>query len=97
MDDPAERAGPDPTDAEGTTAPYAETTDKTRPDPGRTRERILFRFIITPCCKHQLCWVNPRLPTHCPECGEQIYTRLKFEMGHILINDDQAWLEYQRR
>lgn len=43
----------------------------------KTREKIEFRLIRTPCCGHLLCWVNPRLPSHCPECGTMILSRLR--------------------
>jgi len=29
-------------------------------------ELIHFRLFQMPCCGHSLCWVNPRLPNHCP-------------------------------
>jgi len=34
-------------------------------------ELVPFRFLVCPECKHQMCWVNPRLPNYCPECGHQ--------------------------
>lgn len=58
-----------------------------------SREQVLFRLIRMPCCQHQLCWVNPRLPSYCPECGTAVYMRLKFETGHIIVSNDHAWLE----
>jgi hypothetical protein len=36
-----------------------------------------FRLIVTECCHSQLCWVNPRLPNYCPECGKHIYPSVK--------------------
>jgi hypothetical protein len=33
-----------------------------------TKERAHFRLIQMSCCGQLLCWVNPRLPNHCPEC-----------------------------
>jgi hypothetical protein len=32
-------------------------------------ERVIFRLMRMPCCGHMLCWVNPRRPNYCPECG----------------------------
>lgn len=61
-----------------------------------TRERIVFRLIQTPCCGHLLCWVNPRLPTYCPECGTSIFALLKTDGSRILISDDNAWIGYRR-
>lgn len=60
-------------------------------------ERVRFRLIQTPCCGQLLCWVNPRLPTHCPECGTSIYSKLRFEQGHILFEDEDAWLKLSDR
>lgn len=43
----------------------------------RTTERVHFRLIQTPCCGQLLCWVNPRFPSFCPECGKGIYPEVK--------------------
>jgi hypothetical protein len=58
----------------------------------REKQRVHFRLIRMPCCGQLLCWVNPRLPSHCPECGTSVYRQLKFETGMILVNDEEAWL-----
>ena len=55
------------------------------------RSRVPFRLIQTPCCSHFLCWVNPRLPSYCPECGAFVLTKLKF--NGILPEAREAWLE----
>jgi len=39
------------------------------------------------------CWVNPRIPNYCPECGEHIFARLRF--GGILVEPIEAWLEME--
>lgn len=56
-----------------------------------SKQKVPFRLIQTPCCGTLLCWVNPRLPNYCPECGERIYAKLKF--GGILAEAVEAWLE----
>jgi hypothetical protein len=38
-----------------------------------------------------LCWVNPRLPNYCQECGKYIFRDLKF--GGTLLEAKNAWLE----
>lgn len=43
----------------------------------KTTERVVFRHIHTPCCGTLLCWVNPRLPNYCPECGKFIISEVK--------------------
>jgi len=53
-------------------------------------ERVKFRLIRMPCCGHLLCWVNPRFPTYCPECGTQILTVVR---EGVLLSDDNAVLE----
>jgi hypothetical protein len=42
----------------------------------RYAEVVHFRLFQMPCCGHQLCWVNPRLPNYCPECGASCYSVL---------------------
>jgi DNA-directed RNA polymerase subunit RPC12/RpoP len=59
-----------------------------------TNERINFRLIQTPCCGTLLCWINPRLPSHCPECGKTILMRLRQEGEHILVNRE-GWLKLE--
>lgn len=44
---------------------------------GATNEPIQFRLIETPCCHTLLCWVNPRVPNYCPECGKYIFAEMK--------------------
>jgi hypothetical protein len=59
----------------------------------RDKQRVHFRLMHMPCCGQMLCWVNPRLPNHCPECGVSVFRQLKFGDGHlILVNDEDAWL-----
>ena len=65
----------------------------TEPVKERVNERVLFRIFIMPCCGQMLCWVNPRLPSHCPECGELVYMKLKTG-EHTVANDDAAMLRY---
>lgn len=54
-------------------------------------ERIHFRFIVMPCCQHQFCNVNPRLPSFCPMCGASVYPQVR---GCVLISDENAMLKY---
>lgn len=50
-------------------------------------ELVPFRFLSCPHCRHQLCWVNPRLPNYCPECGALADWRERVHM-----RDDDAIL-----
>lgn len=56
-------------------------------------ERVHFRYMHMPCCGQQLCWVNPRLPNFCPECGKSVYLRL-VGGAHTVVTDTNAWLHY---
>lgn len=56
-----------------------------------TIERIHFRLLVTPCCTTQLCWVNPRLPTYCPECGARVYPEIRSE---VRVSDENATIKY---
>jgi len=58
-------------------------------------ERIQFRLFVMPCCGFNLCWVNPRLPTHCPECGATVYMKLRTG-EHTAFTDDNAWIRYSK-
>jgi hypothetical protein len=40
-------------------------------------ERVFFRLIRMPCCGQVLCWVNPRFPNFCPECGKSVSATVK--------------------
>lgn len=57
--------------------------------PETTNERIHFRLIHMECCGQLLCWVNPRFPTHCPECGLVVYPQVK---GWVTQTDPNAHL-----
>lgn len=53
-------------------------------------ERVPFRLIVMECCGTMICWVNPRLPTYCPECGTRIYPEVR---GWVTEQDDSAILK----
>lgn len=58
------------------------------------REMVPFKLYHMPCCGHLLCWVNPRPPSYCPECGQ--FTGAKQGLAeHIKFSDPKAWLETQ--
>lgn len=59
----------------------------------KTREQVPFRLIQTPCCGHLLCWVNPRLPTYCPECGSFILSQLRPDVNGKILRTTAGWLE----
>jgi hypothetical protein len=63
----------------------------TEGDTWLTRE-FTFGSSSAPQCNHNLCWVNPRLPSYCPECGKHIYPAVR---GAIHVSDEQAELRYR--
>jgi hypothetical protein len=52
-------------------------------------ERVTFRLVRMPCCSQLLCWVNPRYPNYCPECGKYVFDQIK---SCVLISDSEATL-----
>lgn len=52
-------------------------------------ERVVFRLVQMPCCGQLLCWINPRRPNFCPECGKPF-----MQWGaSVRMRDDDAILE----
>jgi hypothetical protein len=59
----------------------------------KTTERVMFRLISMGCCGQLLCWVNPRLPNYCPECGTHCFPTVR---GWVVKHDDNAYLRTER-
>ena len=59
----------------------------------KERLRGYFRYIECPECSVRLCWVNPRLPNYCPECGKHIFLKLKF--GGLVVEGKNVWIEME--
>lgn len=38
-----------------------------------TNNYVQFRLLHMPCCNILLCWVNPRRPMYCSECGTRVF------------------------
>lgn len=55
-------------------------------------ERVHFRVMICPLCSFVMCWVNPRFPNYCSECGEHIYPQIK---SCVTVDDNDSWLKYK--
>lgn len=55
-------------------------------------ERVSFRLFRMPCCAALLCWVNPRLPNFCPECGAKTLVPLRTNGNYTMVRDDEAVL-----
>jgi hypothetical protein len=55
-------------------------------------ERVKFKLLQMPCCGHLLCWINPRPPNYCPECGSHIFGNVN---NRMVAFDDEAMLTYK--
>ena len=55
-------------------------------------EKVGLRVFSMPCCKTLICWINPRLPTYCPECGQSVLRKLKFEPECTLLSEQEVYL-----
>lgn len=55
-----------------------------------SNEKVPFRLIYMACCHVLICWVNPRRPNYCPECGKFIFKR--FPRAKWDTNYSEAWL-----
>jgi hypothetical protein len=58
-----------------------------------SNEYVQFRLIQMPCCNILICWVNPRRPNYCPECGKFIFkhfTKIDWETKY-----SEAWLRVE--
>lgn len=56
-------------------------------------EKVKFRLIQMPCCQALICWVNPRTPNYCPECGKPVYVKIKTE-PHWTQQHCDAWIKF---
>jgi hypothetical protein len=56
-----------------------------------TNELVQFRLLTMPCCYTLICWVNPRRPMHCPECGEPVFHH--FPKDRWEEQQSEAWLQ----
>jgi len=57
-------------------------------------EFIRFRIFKMPCCGQLLCWVNPRLPNYCPECGKRCLLDLKTKEEYTLLDDAKGQIRH---
>jgi hypothetical protein len=58
-----------------------------------SNERVMFKLFQMPCCGQALCWVNPRLPNYCPECGKFVFATLRTDGTSVLLRDNEAVLK----
>jgi hypothetical protein len=53
-------------------------------------QRVRFRLYQMLCCGQMLCWLNPRHPNYCPECGTYVFPDIK---GWSNFTDEEALLQ----
>jgi tRNA uridine 5-carbamoylmethylation protein Kti12 len=67
-----------------------------------SNQQVQFRLIQMPCCHTLICWVNPRRPNYCPECGKHVYHKFsgprwqeQYSAAWLRIEDDDKanWVE----
>ena len=63
----------------------------------KTTEIVRFQLFRMPCCSQQLCWVNPRFPNYCPECGASVLSKLREDPSLTLFQDSNAQLKLAQR
>lgn len=56
-----------------------------------SNELVQFRLLNMPCCNILLCWVNPRRPMYCPECGQRVFHHFPRERWNAQYSE--AWLK----
>jgi hypothetical protein len=59
----------------------------------RVFSKVVFHLIPMQCCGQLLCWVNPRFPNYCPECGKYVFPDVR---GWPTVVDETArlsWME----
>lgn len=57
-----------------------------------SHQRVEFRLVHMPCCGQLLCWVNPRRPNYCPECGKPFVSwgeAVKFKDSNAVLTIDE--------
>ena len=58
-----------------------------------SNQRVQFRLLQMPCCNTLICWVNPRRPNWCPECGKGVIYHYSRERWTETYSD--AWLRIE--
>ena len=58
-----------------------------------SNQQVTFRLLQMPCCNILICWVNPRRPNYCPECG--VRTILHFPKERWEATFSPAWLRIE--
>jgi hypothetical protein len=55
-----------------------------------SNDYVQFRLLEMSCCHILICWVNPRRPNFCPECGKRVFSDYPKEQWEAQYSE--AWL-----
>jgi hypothetical protein len=58
-----------------------------------SNQQVPFRLLQMPCCNILICWVNPRRPNYCPECGKFIFKSYSTSVWNN--NYSKSWLRVE--
>jgi len=58
-----------------------------------SNQPVPFRLLQMPCCNILICWVNPRRPMYCPECGTRVFHHYPSGKWHNTYSP--AWLRIE--
>lgn len=58
-----------------------------------TNQLIQFRLLHMPCCYTMICWINPRRPMYCPECGTRVFHHFPKDRWEEQFSS--AWLKVE--
>ena len=61
--------------------------------PRPSNSPVQFRLLQMPCCSILICWVNPRRPMYCPECGSKVFHA--FPKARWEEQYSSAWLKIE--
>lgn len=56
-------------------------------------EKLVFTLFETPCCRHRLCWVQPKPPLYCPSCGASIAAQIR--SGDCTLKQGIGWFRFE--
>ena len=61
--------------------------------PKPSNQQVEFRLLQMPCCNILICWVNPRRPNACPECGKAVIYH--YPKARWTATYSKAWLRIE--
>ena len=62
-----------------------------------SNQRVQFRLLQMPCCNILICWVNPRRPMYCVECGTKVFHHYPRERWDATYSDATLRIENETK